>query len=263
MQPNAHLTSHGALAVRSLSEGDPALICLHGFTLHGGMFASLTRYTRCGIVAPDLPGHGETDVRPVDLATTVAVLADWMGGFAGPVPLLGYSQGGRIALHVASQRPKLVSRLLLVSTSPGLPHAERARRTAADEALAARIEALGLDAFLDEWLAHPLVGTAGLAAETAAADRALRMDNAAAGLAAALRGLGQGAMAAVDPGSLDVPVTWIAGERDERYAAVARSQAAAGGGDVWIVPDAGHNVVLTAPARLGSIIDTALIRPAP
>ena len=52
---------------------------------------------------------------------------------------------------------------------------------------------IGVSVFLDNWLARPLTLTASLDDEAANADRALREENSAAGLAAALRGLGQGA----------------------------------------------------------------------
>ena len=130
----------------------------------------------------------------------------------------------------------------------------RASRRAADHALANRIERNGLNAFLDDWLLHPLVGTHLLDAELAAADRRLREENTAEGLAAALRGLGQGEMPELDQASIPQPVIWIAGARDTRYAAAARRMAAAGQGEARILAGVGHNVVIEAPGVLGSII---------
>ena len=87
-----------------------------------------------------------------------------------------------------------VRRLVLVGASPGLADAaEREQRRAADDALADRIEAIGVEAFAREWAAQPLF------AGHAARDRASRPTPTAcatprAGLAAALRGLGTGVM---------------------------------------------------------------------
>ena len=65
--------------------------------------------------------------------------------------------GGRLALALALRIPQRVRRLVLVSASPGLADAgERAARRAADEALADRIEAIGVEAFAREWAAQPL-----------------------------------------------------------------------------------------------------------
>src|SRR5436190_1911294 len=70
---------------------------------------------------------------------------------------LGYSMGGRIALHVALGHPDDVSRLVLVGATPGIVDPiDRATRCEADEALAAMVERVGVDAFLEQWLAQPL-----------------------------------------------------------------------------------------------------------
>src|SRR3954471_13705856 len=118
------------------------LVLLHSFTQTRQSWrrtiAALDgRYYR--VVAPDLPGHGQlAERRPVSLPAALAYLAALV---AEPHVLAGYSMGGRIALHAALARPDLVRRLVLVGASPGLADpAERARRRAADEALADRIE---------------------------------------------------------------------------------------------------------------------------
>ena len=107
--------------------------------------------------------------------------------------LAGYSMGGRLALALALRIPQRVRRLVLVSASPGLADdGERAARRAADEALADRIEAIGVEAFAREWAAQPLF--AGQPPEVAAAAHADRLRRSAAEHAAQLRGLGTGVM---------------------------------------------------------------------
>ena len=69
-------------------------------------------------LALDLPGHGEhADAeRPISFAGCVEhVLARAPERFV----LCGYSLGGRVALHVALEAPERVSRLVLVSATPG------------------------------------------------------------------------------------------------------------------------------------------------
>src|SRR3954452_18541337 len=119
----------------------PPLVLLPGFTQ--------TRRSWEGVIAalhgprplaPDLPGHGTAaHRRPASFSACagyVRALAD------GPCTLCGYSMGGRIALFTALALPGFVQRLVLIVASPGLADpAERERRRAADEALAARIEA--------------------------------------------------------------------------------------------------------------------------
>jgi 2-succinyl-6-hydroxy-2,4-cyclohexadiene-1-carboxylate synthase len=205
-------------------------------------------------IAPDLPGHGGfAERRPASFAACdayVRVLADQ------PITLAGYSMGGRIALHAALSLGPRVRRLVLVGASPGIADAaERAARAAEDAALADRIEAIGLEAFVREWGAQPLFdGMPRGIAEIAHADR---MRNTAAGLAAALRGLGTGVMPPLWDrlGELTVPVELVVGERDEKFRAIAeRMTAVLVAGRLHVVPGSGHAVHLEAPEAVAEVI---------
>jgi len=66
----------------------------------------------------DLPGHERSDA-PADLDYTLPTLAAAVATFieaqqSGPVEILGHSLGGGVAVHLASTRPDLVRRLVLV-----------------------------------------------------------------------------------------------------------------------------------------------------
>jgi 2-succinyl-6-hydroxy-2,4-cyclohexadiene-1-carboxylate synthase len=251
----------GELRVRRMGAG-PRLVALHGFTHHGGSFAELAGFLDHEILAPDLPGHGGTTVSPTYDAA-VAALAFWLEAFGAPVPLLGYSQGGRIALHLALAEPGLVSRLVLVSTSPGIADAgERGERRERDDALAARIESGGIAAFLDAWLAGPIAGTTELRdAEWRKHDRARRKENDPARLAAALRGLTQGRQEYLGDRlqELPMPVLVIAGEYDPAY--VERSETMVRSlpdGRLLVIPEAPHNVVGANPAALAAAVQDFL-----
>ena len=198
-------------------------------------------------VVPDLPGHGSAgDGRPVDFAACVA-------GLARRAPdrfaLCGYSLGGRIALHLALAHPYRVTRLVLVSTTAGIEDpVGRADRRRADEALAEQLGKEPLAEFVRRWRAQPLFAGEPPAARAAAAADQLR--NSPAGLAAALRGLGTGAMEPVWDrlGELAIPATVLVGARDEKFTAlgrrlVERLPAAA----LAVVPDAGHGLLWEAP----------------
>jgi len=228
----------------------PEVVALHGFTLTGAQFEEIAGST-LRIHAPDLPGHGRSDAVPASFAEAVDGVGRYLSGFPVPVPLLGYSQGGRIALLTALEYPEFIDRLVLISTSIGIEDAtERAGRRERDGRLADRIEMIGPAAFLDAWLDGPVTGTAGVGESRRRADRAVREENTASGLAAALRGMGQGSQPFVGElvSVLAMPVLLISGGRDERYGRIASSMATAlRDGRHVSIPGAGHNVILEAP----------------
>lgn len=258
-RPDLH---DGDLSVRVFGAGKP-VVALHGFTLTGAQFAPLAGST-LHIEAPDLPGHGGTTLAPVDIPTTVAALGDCLKRSESPVALLGYSQGGRMALLTALEYPHLVDRLILMSASPGIrDQASRASRRRRDAALADRIESIGLAGFLDEWLDGPIAGTAHLDQATRMRDRAVREENTAEGLAVALRGLGQGAQPYVGDriGGLPMPLLTVSGRSDGTYDRLASEMAAwAPDGRHVAIPDAGHNVVLERPDAVRDLVSDFLQR---
>jgi 2-succinyl-6-hydroxy-2,4-cyclohexadiene-1-carboxylate synthase len=164
--------------------------------------------------------------------------------------------GGRIALHAAFALPDRVRRLVLIGASPGLADpGKRDARRRADEALADRIERIGLEAFAVEWAALPL--WEGQPERVRAAANADRLRNSAPGLAAALRALGTGALAPLWDRlpELGIPVCLVVGERDERFRAVAgRMAAALPDARVEVVPGAGHAAHLERPELVAAAI---------
>ena len=253
-------TPHGALWVRYHGNPPAEVIGLHGFTLHGGMFAKLAAATNATFAAPDLPGHGRSRIDPVTMTTAIAAVATLVAASPEPPLLLGYSQGGRVALQTALTYPTLLRGLVLVSASPGLQEPDRSARRAADDRLADRIETIGIERFIDEWLTNPMTATQTVAPADRLADRALRLGNTATGLAAALRGMGQAAVgdSSEELASLPIPVVCMAGGRDEKYTTAARSMAGSRGERAAIVAGSGHNVILEAPHAVADVINRLL-----
>jgi 2-succinyl-6-hydroxy-2,4-cyclohexadiene-1-carboxylate synthase len=202
------------------------------------------RVPGCRTTSVDLPGHGDAASDTGDLWHA----ADHLVARGGSGTYLGYSMGGRVALHAALTHPDEIDALVLIGTTAGIDDpTERAARRAADERLAARIEQIGVAAFVDEWLRNPLF--AGLTEATAqTADRAR---NTPGGLASSLRGTGTGEQ---EPlwGRLDeitAPTLVLAGERDEKFTRLGERLAAAlADATFQTIPDAGHSVHLEQPA---------------
>ena len=235
------------------------LVLLHGFTNTAASWdpvvAALGRDHPS--IALDLRGHGSASARrPVTLDAVVGDLADRSPDrFA----LVGYSMGGRVALHAALALGPRIERLALIGASPGLRDAEqRAERRAADDALATAIEAGTIEEFVSRWAQTPVL--ADQPAAVRAAVSADRLRNTTDGLAAALRGLGTGALGSLWPrlGELTLPVALIVGERDAKFRATARRMAdALPDARLRVVAGAGHAVHLEDPASVARIIARA------
>jgi 2-succinyl-6-hydroxy-2,4-cyclohexadiene-1-carboxylate synthase len=237
----------------------PPLLLLHGFTgssatwsWHATHFAPHFR-----VIALDLIGHGSSDAPPDPeryrmerCVEDVLAALDALG--VARANLLGYSMGGRVALHLAVAAPARISALVLESSSPGIADlAERRARIAADEALADAIEREGLEVFVDRWERLPLFASqATLPRDVRARLRAQRLGNQPRGLANSLRGMGAGRQEPLWErlAALDIPVLLIAGELDAKYCAIARRMAASlPGSQTAIVTGAGHAVHLEQP----------------
>lgn len=246
------------LNVRRWGRGPVSLLWLHGFAGDGTGLDHLEPAlgARVSASCPDLPGHGASPPPPPPPAAwdaTLGALETLLRALPRPRLLAGYSQGGRLALALAVRAPDAADGLLLESAGPGIEDAgARAARAAEDEELARLLERDGLEAFLARWEGNPvLAGLRSLPAELAAQLAARRRRQSAAGLAAALRGLGQGAQPFVAPERLRrlrLPSAVVAGARDAKYAALARALAEPLGAPLRLLA-CGHAPHLEAPAE--------------
>ena len=243
--------------------GQPVTL-LHGFTQSGRSWLEIISRMPEGWrwIVPDLRGHGETQTRPGAPcsmhACTEDLVALWEELDLGRTHVVGYSMGGRLALHVAAQRPERVASLLTIGAHAGLDEDAREGRRQGDEALAERIEKEGIEPFVDYWGASPLfAGLARRGDSYVAEVRAERLKNHVAGLACSLRGMGAGVMEPVweQLARVKAPCTFVAGQLDHGYVASARRLAAAvPNGRVEIVPRAGHAVHQERPDAFARIL---------
>jgi 2-succinyl-6-hydroxy-2,4-cyclohexadiene-1-carboxylate synthase len=233
------------------------VVLLHGFAGTGrawdGVIGALER-ERYRAIAPDLRGHGAAGAaRPINFD---ACAADVLAVAPERFTLCGYSMGGRIALQVALEAPARVERVVLVATTAGIEDdGERAERRAADERLAAFAERATIEAFADRWTAQPLFAGTPPDAARARHEDLLRNDPLA--LAAALRGIGTGAMAPLWErlGELTMPATVVVGERDAKFVALGERLAdALPDASLVVVPGAGHGLPREAPEALAAAL---------
>ena len=106
-----------SLHIATSGEGPP-LVLIHGWAMHGGVFAPLVERlrTRHTLHLVDLPGHGLSR----DDATPLAfdAVCDALFARLPPAPWLGWSLGGMFALHAAVRDPARVPALVALCSSP-------------------------------------------------------------------------------------------------------------------------------------------------
>lgn len=264
-RPSGRIDVKGThLNVAVTGEG-PALLLQHGFTGSGATWEPfLDTWQGFTAIAVDLPGHGASGY-PADPARyrmescveDLVALMDRLG--VERTAALGYSMGGRVALHLALAAPHRLWALVLESAAPGIDDpAERHARREGDEALATAIERDGVETFVSRWEALPLFASqARLPAAVREELRRQRLAHDAVGLAGSLRGMGAGAH---EPlwrrlGEISVPALVIAGELDEKYSALARRMAAAmPDARAAVVAGAGHAAHLEQPEAFAAIV---------
>lgn len=109
----------------------PAVLALHGGGQTAYMFEQIGAALRVGgrhVIAPDLPGHGDSVglggrehfTRQILAETIPPLLAEFglnAGSNAGPVAIIGASLGGIIALTLAAAQPELVSAIVLIDVA--------------------------------------------------------------------------------------------------------------------------------------------------
>ena len=236
----------------TIGTGEPPLTFVHGFTQTRTSWmpvaTELAPRHRCILV--DAPHHGEAHDRDV----TFDQAADLVADTAVDSVLVGYSMGGRLALAAAVRHSSSLRALVLVSATAGIvDDAERETRRAADEALAARIEAIGTDEFLREWTTQPMFAKSTIAND----DYQSRRTNDPHSLAQSLRQCSTGMQVPLwaELGQITIPTLVLAGERDGKYVDIAeRLHRSIRGSELAIVSDAGHATHLDRPLKCVALL---------
>lgn len=245
----------------------PPLVALHGMTGHAFDFADLARRSQRHTYAINLIGHGQSTPWPVyaceelpesrprqapDFLQATQHIYSIIQRSIGdqPFDLLGYSMGGRLALHLSIlaklRRGISLRRLIVLSASMGLwGDDERARRREVDRAWSDPLwEGADLRQFLQAWNHQPLLARlrdrAPLKARELLRWRSLHSPQ---GLAIAFDCLGLGSMPPLHEQLHLLPqeTIWIYGEEDKKFEQIARDVAGRSPQiKILGIPHAGH-----------------------
>ena len=161
-----------------------------------------------------------------------------------PVFLMGYSMGGRLALDFACRYPKLLTGLILESSSAGIEEPdERAYRHTKDLELAKRMQSIPWPQFVSEWYCQPLFESL-RTHDHFEAMLASRNAQDPAQMARLLKSLSIAKQVSrwVELPHLDLPTLLITGEKDAKYCEIAhRMKQLMPKSRAVTIPHAGHN----------------------
>ena len=247
----------------------PDLLLLHGFTGDISTWSPfLDALSSYRTIRVDLIGHGRSDSPPDPARYSMKHAVEDLQALlhhlhVDRTALLGYSLGGRVALHFALEAPEMLTALVLESASPGIADKkEREARRRSDAALAESILSDGLEAFVDRWQSQALFASQSrLPAEVQQRQRTQRLSQNPLGLANSLRGMGASSQDYLMPQlqGLHVPSLFLAGALDQRYAALAAVLAAeAPDARHQVIEGAGHAVHLEKPDEFEAIVSQFL-----
>lgn len=151
--------------------------------------------------------------------------------------LLGYSMGGRLALHLLER--ERFTKAIIVSAGLNAPDEERRTR---DEEWARRFESEEWSALMRAWNGQPVFGGHTLERHERHYDRKE--------LARQLRDNSPAVLPPPKLEAIETPVLWIAGEHDTKYGEIAtRAVERLPQAQLWICADAGHRVPWEQPDR--------------
>lgn len=222
-----------------------AIYALHGFLGKPEDWDFLKQST------PDLHAINLSDYHNLSLA-------DWAKTFNAHVKvhdtqhniLVGYSLGGRLALHALLDNPSLWQQAVLISTHPGLHTVEeKTSRITADVHWANRFENESWEPLMQGWHEQSVFQSDSFLYRHEA-------DYKRAALAHQLRHWSTGFQADLREAiaTLPMPMLWIAGEKDAKYLECMKTLSFCHPqSKTWIAPNAGHRVLWDAKEELTKI----------
>ena len=254
------------ISLRTVDEGRGVpLVFVHGFPLSRGVWHPQIDAFRSShrVIAPDLPGFGESDARPGP--TTMAAFAADVRALlqqlaTGPVVLVGHSMGGYVALAFARQCPEMLRGLVLVGTKagPDAPDAATGRRATAE-----KVKTDGVQVVIES-MAPKMLAAGNHDTRMMEQVRAFMASSTPAGVVGALLGMAERPDATALLGQIVVPTLVITGANDMLVPPAESTKLAEAieGAQLNVIADAGHLVAFEQPYPFNRALEEWLDRAA-
>ena len=183
-----------------------------------------------------------------DFCNSVETLAGWEKSF-----LLGYSLGGRLALHACLSRPDLWKSAIVVGADPGLESEEEKKlQLDRDRKWAKRLKREPLEKLVDEWDAQPVF--CGFENQAPRNLGEMNPDR----LSHQFEVFSKGIQRNLVPKLAELkrpPVLFVSGEKDQKYQDIGEKLAKSSSAiNTQVVADAGHRVPWESPESFVQVL---------
>lgn len=170
-----------------------------------------------------------------------------------PRGVVGYSMGGRLALHLLVNNPQGWDFAVIISAHPGLTsETQRSQRLEIDKQWAEMIRANEWHAFLEKWNNQSVLRNSSVSS------RQLNLEPRRYAIAQAFENWSLGNQTDLSR-QLDcykMPLVWVVGELDEKFTNLAKTTASMlGNQQVEVIPNCGHRLLLDAARQINQVID--------
>ena len=237
--------------------------CLHGSVGLAADWRALSEGLARGQIstrAVDLWRFLECEPMPIE-KFGAAFNADASGNTnRGPRILIGYSMGGRLALHALLEKDHPWKAAVIIGAHPGLEgEAERAARAGSDAEWASKALLSNWSDFLDAWNAQPVLQGAAIHDGKDRSRLQLRRREIARSFVDWSLGHQQSLWDRL--GEIDIPVLWIAGEEDDKFKAIGeRACSLIPDARFETAPQSGHRVPWQAADWLADQVGHFVLR---
>ncbi|KAF3363160.1 hypothetical protein PHSC3_000347 [Chlamydiales bacterium STE3] len=164
--------------------------------------------------------------------------------------LMGYSMGGRLALHALINQPKIWTKAILISTHPGLTlDPEKEVRLSNDNQWAETFLYEPWESAIKKWSSQAIFK------ESKGVFN--RQENNRPFLASCLKNYSLGCQENLRAAlaDLEMPILWITGKKDKKFSLIAKQLIFKNSSSKWVViEDAGHRVPWEQPQSFQKVV---------